>query len=42
MVAARARALLLRPLFARWVNRVVGVVFISFAAALLTLRRQVA
>jgi threonine/homoserine/homoserine lactone efflux protein len=40
MVAARARALLLRPLFARWVSRLVGVVFISFGAALLTLRRH--
>ena len=41
MFAARARTLLLRPLFARWINRLVGVVFISFGTALLTLRRQV-
>ena len=41
MVAARARAFLRRPLFALWVNRLVGVVFISFGAALLTLRRHV-
>jgi threonine/homoserine/homoserine lactone efflux protein len=40
MIAARARSLLLRPLFARWVNRFVGAVFISFGTALLTLRRQ--
>ena len=40
LLAARARALLLRPLFARWVNRVVGAVFISFGTVLLTLRRQ--
>ena len=38
-VAARARAFLIRPLFARWVNRVVGAVFISFGTALLALRR---
>jgi threonine/homoserine/homoserine lactone efflux protein len=39
LVAARARTLLLRPNFAKWVNRVVGTVFISFGAALLALRR---
>lgn len=38
-VAARARTFLIRPLFARWVNRVVGAVFISFGTALLALRR---
>jgi homoserine/homoserine lactone efflux protein len=42
MLAARARALLSRPHFARWVNRVVGAVFISFGTALLALRRQAA
>lgn len=40
MFAARARVLLSRPQFARWVNHCVGSVFISFGAALLTLRRQ--
>lgn len=39
LVAARARSLLLKPLFARWVDRVVGTVFVSFGAALLALRR---
>jgi threonine/homoserine/homoserine lactone efflux protein len=38
-IAGRARTLLVRPLFARWGNRVVGSVFIAFGAALLTLRR---
>ncbi|WP_309376459.1 LysE family translocator [Rhodoferax sp.] len=41
MVAVRARKVLLRPNFAKWVNRVVGSVFISFGAALLALRRPV-
>ncbi len=40
MLAERARGLLLRPIFARWVDRVVGTVFISFGTALLMLRRQ--
>jgi threonine/homoserine/homoserine lactone efflux protein len=39
LIGARARTLLLRPHFARWINRVVGAVFVSFGAALLTLRR---
>lgn len=42
LVAVRARKVLLRPNFAKWVNRVVGAVFISFGAALLALRRPVA
>ena len=41
LIGARARTLLLRPHFARWINRVVGAVFVSFGAALLTLRRTV-
>ncbi len=40
LLAERARSFLLRPLFARWVDRVVGTVFISFGTALLMLRRQ--
>lgn len=39
MVAARAKFLLQQPHFAKWVNRVIGTVFISFGAALLALRR---
>lgn len=39
LVAERARTLLLRPRFSRWVNRIVGSIFIFFGAALLTLRR---
>jgi threonine/homoserine/homoserine lactone efflux protein len=39
LVAGRARGLLLRARFVKWVNRIVGVVFISFGAALLALRR---
>lgn len=39
-VAARAKFMLQQPHFAKWVNRVVGAVFISFGAALLALRRQ--
>jgi threonine/homoserine/homoserine lactone efflux protein len=39
LVGSRARSLLLKPHFAKWVNRVVGTVFISFGAALLALRR---
>ena len=40
LFAARARALLLRPLLARWINRLIGAVFISFGTALLALQRQ--
>jgi threonine/homoserine/homoserine lactone efflux protein len=42
LIGARARTLLLRPRFAKWINRFVGAVFVSFGAALLTLRRPVA
>lgn len=38
-VAARASNLLVKPFFAKWVNRIVGTVFISFGTALLALRR---
>lgn len=41
MVAARARNLLLRAAVAKWLNRAIGTVFISFGAALLALRRPV-
>jgi threonine/homoserine/homoserine lactone efflux protein len=40
LLAARARSLLARPRFARWVSRTFGALFIGFGAALLTLRRQ--
>ena len=39
LVAVRARKVLFKPNFAKWVNRVVGSVFIFFGAALLALRR---
>lgn len=42
MVAARARNLLLRATVAKWLNRAIGAVFISFGAALLALRRPAA
>ncbi len=42
LVGTRARSLLVRPGFAKWVNRFVGTVFISFGAALLALRRPTA
>jgi len=42
MVAARARNLLLQAAFAKWLNRAIGAVFISFGAALLALRRPAA
>ena len=41
MVATRAKKLLLRAAFAKWLNRVIGALFISFGAALLALRRPV-
>lgn len=41
LVAVRARAVLLKPVFAKSINRVVGTVFISFGVALLALRRPV-
>ena len=40
-VAGGARFFLIRPRVSRWINRVVGGVFISFGAALLALRRPV-
>lgn len=42
VLAARARAALLQPRIAKWINRLVGSVFISFGAALLALRRPMA
>lgn len=42
MVAARARNLLAQAAFAKWLNRAIGAVFISFGTALLALRRPVA
>lgn len=42
MLATRARSALLQPRIAKWINRLVGTVFISFGAALLALRRPVA
>ena len=42
LVAVRARKVLFKPNFAKWVNRVVGSVFIFFGAALLALRRPTA
>jgi len=41
-VAAHARGALLRPFFAKWINRIVGAVFVGFGALLLALRRQAA
>jgi homoserine/homoserine lactone efflux protein len=37
--ASHARVFLLKPHFAKWVNRLVGAVFVAFGAALLALRR---
>ncbi|WP_394778282.1 LysE family translocator [Undibacterium sp.] len=39
LLASRARNLLLKPRFAKWMNRVVGSVFIGFGTLLLALRR---
>jgi len=39
LVASRARSLLFKPGVVKWLNRVVGAVFISFGAALLAMRR---
>ncbi|WP_158683246.1 LysE family translocator, partial [Pseudomonas gingeri] len=39
-LAARAKGLLIRPVFSRWVNRVVGTTFIGFGAAILAMRRH--
>ncbi|MDR3388207.1 MAG: LysE family translocator [Rudaea sp.] len=41
MIAARARGMLLEPFFAKWLNRIIGMAFVCFAAILLALRRQV-
>ena len=41
-VAGRAKVLLLRPRIGRLINRSVGIVFISFGAMLLSLRKEVA
>jgi homoserine/homoserine lactone efflux protein len=38
-LGARARSFLIRPRFVKWLNRVVGSIFISFGVALLALRR---
>jgi|TARA_B110000503_G_scaffold82742_2_gene126316 homoserine/homoserine lactone efflux protein len=40
LLASRARSVLFRPRVVTWFNRVVGAVFISFGAALLTVRRS--
>lgn len=40
LVASRARGVLVRPFFATWLNRIVGVVFVSFGVLLLAFRRQ--
>lgn len=40
-IAGRAKSLLVRPRLLKWVNRFVGVVFVSFGVALLALRRPV-
>lgn len=39
-LASRAKGVLTRPAFSRWVSRVVGSTFICFGAAILTMRRQ--
>jgi len=39
-LAGRVRHVLIKPRFARFVNRVVGAVFVAFGAFLLALRRQ--
>ncbi|MDR6713697.1 threonine/homoserine/homoserine lactone efflux protein [Pseudomonas hunanensis] len=41
-LAARAKGVLTRPAFSRWVGRVVGVTFIGFGTAILAMRRQTA
>lgn len=42
LLASRARGVFSKPTFSKWMNRVVGGVFISFGTMLLTLRRQAA
>lgn len=39
-LASRAKGVLTRPAFSRWVSRVVGTTFIGFGTAILTMRRQ--
>lgn len=39
LVASRARSVLFKPRVLKWFNRVVGAVFISFGAVLLSMRR---
>jgi threonine/homoserine/homoserine lactone efflux protein len=41
MIASRAQGMLLKPFFAKWLNRIIGAAFIGFGAILLALRRQV-
>lgn len=40
LLASRAKGVLSKPEFSKWMNRVVGAVFISFGTILLSLRRQ--
>jgi threonine/homoserine/homoserine lactone efflux protein len=40
MLASRARSVLFRPRVLKWFNRVVGAVFVSFGAALLSMKRS--
>jgi len=42
LLASRAKGVLTRPAFSKWVNRVVGSTFIFFGSAILTMRRQAA
>ncbi|EIK97173.1 LysE family translocator protein [Pseudomonas sp. M47T1] len=42
LLASRAKGVLTRPRFSRWVNRTVGATFIFFGSAILTMRRQAA
>lgn len=39
-LASRAKGVLTRPAFSRWVSRIVGSTFIGFGAAILAMRRQ--
>lgn len=41
LLGARTRAWLIRPAFAKWINRIVGAIFVTFGAMLLVLRRPV-
>ena len=41
VVSSRASRLLAKPKFLKWINRVIGSIFVGFGAALLTLRRPV-